>query len=275
MSVNNRDEGAASGHYLFLMSIGVLIFGVLYVGHVLRDRAANLGSETASTSCTQSHDLPTPPPVPSPTSPSVSKLARDESNQLRYYALRLINDDRAAHGLPPVVLGINIAAQLHAEDMLVNDYYGHWWADGRKPYMVYTQTGGRSYISENVATSGWTDHEWTANGCDYVRCVVPTPKEEITDHQWSMKATVPGDQGWLCPVRGMRWALMCCWTTAEASSSAATLAGAPVSVENRTGDGTKFAAPALGWNCKPGPPLFHATLMVFREQFVNNTYRLW
>lgn len=72
--------------------------------------------------------------------------------------------------------------------MLVNDYFGHWWADGRKPYMVYTQTGGTSYVSENAATSGWTYGEWAANGCNtsYVRCEVPAPKEAITDHQWSM-----------------------------------------------------------------------------------------
>ena len=130
----------------------------------------------------------TPPALPPLHRQPISRLSSDELNQLRYHALRLINNDRAAHGLPPVVLGTNPAAQLHAEDMLVNDYYGHWWADGRKPYMVYTQTGGRSYASENIATSGWTDREWVANGCNtsYVRCTVPIPKEEITDHQWGM-----------------------------------------------------------------------------------------
>jgi len=139
---------------------------------------------TATTSSSQG----TSPPAPSPTSPSISKLSSDELNQLRYHALRLINNDRTIHGLPPLVLGANHAAQLHAEDMLVNDYFGHWWADGRKPYMVYTQTGGTSYASENVATSGWMYDEWAANGCNtsYVRCEVPTPKEVITDHQWGM-----------------------------------------------------------------------------------------
>ena len=186
MSGNNRDEGVAPGHYLILMLMGALVLGALYLGHERRRNSANLGSETRSNACAQSHGLRTSP-APSTTSPSVSKLSSDELNQLRYHALRLINEDRKAHGHQPVVLGDNIAAQLHAEDMLVNDYYGHWWADGRKPYMVYTQTGGTSYVSENVATSGWTDREWTANGCGYdVRCVVPIPKEAITDHQWSM-----------------------------------------------------------------------------------------
>ena len=40
--------------------------------------------------------------------------------------------------MSPVVLGSNPAAQMHAEDMLAYDYIGHWWADGRKPYIVYT-----------------------------------------------------------------------------------------------------------------------------------------
>ena len=131
---------------------------------------------------------PSPPSAPRATTPFTATLSSGELNRLRYHALRLINNDRAIHGLPPVVLGTNMAAQLHAEDMLINDYFGHWWADGRKPYMVYTQTGGTSYVAENVATSGWTDREWAANGCNmyHVRCAVPTPREEITNHQWGM-----------------------------------------------------------------------------------------
>ena len=111
-----------------------------------------------------------------------------EISDLRHYALGLINKDRADHGLPPVQLGWNIAAQLHAEDMLEHDYFGHWWADGRKPYMVYSQTGGTSYASENAATSGWTDREWQVERCDsfLVNCVRPNVRESIRSHQWGM-----------------------------------------------------------------------------------------
>ena len=72
--------------------------------------------------------------------------------------------------------------------MIAHDYFGHWWADGRKPYMVYTQTNGTSYASENAATSGWTDREWDAAGCGslLVRCIVPNVAESIADHQRSM-----------------------------------------------------------------------------------------
>ncbi|MXY18534.1 MAG: CAP domain-containing protein [Synechococcus sp. SB0676_bin_10] len=155
----------------------------------LDDRDVSVNNTIECLHTTTSSSQGTPPPGPHhPTSPSISKLSSDELDQLRYHALRLINNDRITHGLPPVVLGTNPAAQLHAEDMLVNDYFGHWWADGRKPYMVYTQTGGTSYASENVATSGWTYGEWAANGCNtsYVRCEVPKPKEAITEHQWGM-----------------------------------------------------------------------------------------
>ena len=100
----------------------------------------------------------------------------------------LINRDRADHNLPPVALGSNPAAQLHAQDMLKHDYFGHWWADGRKPYMVYTETGGKSYAAENVASSGWTEREWQAENCDsfFVRCQTPSPLEEIKELQWGM-----------------------------------------------------------------------------------------
>ncbi len=127
-------------------------------------------------------------PDATPTPTPVSRLSADEAEELRYHALRLINNDRADHGLPPVALGSNPAAQLHAEDMLEHDYFGHWWADGRKPYMVYSQTGGTSYASENASMNGWTDSKWEENRCSsfLVRCNVQDPKESITQHQWSM-----------------------------------------------------------------------------------------
>ena len=102
--------------------------------------------------------------------------------------MQLINNDRARHGLPPLVLGSNIAAQLHAQDMVEHGYLGHWWLDGRKPYMVYTQTGGTSYASENAAFSGWTDQRWESQNCDswLVRCNRGDTKQTITEHQWGM-----------------------------------------------------------------------------------------
>ena len=108
--------------------------------------------------------------------------------ELRQYALDLINKDRAVHDLPPVVLGDNPAAQLHAEDMLEHDYQGHWWIDGRKPYMVYTETGGKSYAGENVASGGWTEQEWQRENCNslFVVCETSSPRELVNLQQWAM-----------------------------------------------------------------------------------------
>ena len=97
---------------------------------------------------------PTPTPTPGPT-PSLRELVQ--------YALELINKDRRDHGLPPVVLGNNSAAQKHAEDMLRNNYYSHWGMDGMKPYMRYTLAGGFNYEAENISSSGKASYGYRVN----------------------------------------------------------------------------------------------------------------
>jgi len=86
------------------------------------------------------------------------------------------------------VLGTNSAAQHHAEDMLENDYGGHWWINGMKPYMVYSVSGGTSYVAENSSWSGWTLEQWREKNCDsfLVRCYVPSAREAIEELQWAM-----------------------------------------------------------------------------------------
>ena len=44
--------------------------------------------------------------------------------------LELINAERVKAGVGPVVLGNNIAAQLHATDALENCYFSHWGLNG-------------------------------------------------------------------------------------------------------------------------------------------------
>ena len=65
------------------------------------------------------------------------------------YMLRLINNERRAAGVPEVVLGVNDAAQLHAETSLGGCYSSHWGSDGLKPYMRYSLAGGYQSNGEN------------------------------------------------------------------------------------------------------------------------------
>jgi uncharacterized protein YkwD len=84
-----------------------------------------------------------------------TKTPKYTLEDLRAYALQLINDDRANSSLNPVLLGYNAAAQIHADDMLTNRFLSHWGTDGSKPYVRYTIAGGQGSISENAAYSGF------------------------------------------------------------------------------------------------------------------------
>lgn len=103
---------------------------------------------------------------------------------LRELALELINADRAKHGVQPVSLGTNQAAQLHADDAIKSGYLvGHWTSDGLKPYMLYRQAGGVGVIAENAAGGGYspTECEQPLVVCDRIDA-----EEMITDLQYSM-----------------------------------------------------------------------------------------
>ena len=69
--------------------------------------------------------------------------------------LELINDERVSAGLDPVVLGDNMAAQLHAEAALENCFSSHWGIDGLKPYTRYSLAGGYQSNAENVSGSDY------------------------------------------------------------------------------------------------------------------------
>ena len=64
--------------------------------------------------------------------------------------LDLVNAKRERAGMPPVVLGDNAAAQLHAEQSLVSCTATHWDVHGTKPYMRYSLVGGYQDNAENA-----------------------------------------------------------------------------------------------------------------------------
>lgn len=113
---------------------------------------------TAPPTVTPTHTItPTPTTTPSPT-PTVtptpetpSGLTDKEIRDAREYVWVLINEIRIAAGLKPIGIDDNTAAQSHAEDMRANCFLSHWGADGLKPYMRYTLSGGQQYSAENVS----------------------------------------------------------------------------------------------------------------------------
>ena len=72
----------------------------------------------------------------------------------KHYLVDLINRERQKAGVPPVVLGNNDAAQMHADSALDNCFPSHWGIDGLKPYMRYSLAGGYQSNGENGIGGG-------------------------------------------------------------------------------------------------------------------------
>ena len=72
---------------------------------------------------------------------------------LKNLMLRLTNERRQEAGVPPVTLGTNPAAQLHAEQSLYSCYFSHWDQWGLTPNQRYTLTGGAGSGGENIRGS--------------------------------------------------------------------------------------------------------------------------
>ncbi len=183
-------RGGRKGLVAVILVILVALSVAMYLFIINDDSRGDTGDNPTAVMETQTPSL-TPSPTPMPIveqGSNANRLSQDEITELREYALGLINADRTKHGVAPVVLGNNPAAQMHAEDMLEHDYQGHWWLDGRKPYMVYSATGGTSYVAENAASWGWTEAEWRSDNCGsfLVRCNVPSPELAVKEHQWGM-----------------------------------------------------------------------------------------
>ena len=70
---------------------------------------------------------------------------------LKQLMLEMVNAERAEHGAPPVRLGHNPSAQIHAEQGLANCYSSHWDLWGLKPLYRYSLTGGDQYAVENAS----------------------------------------------------------------------------------------------------------------------------
>ena len=86
--------------------------------------------------------------------------------------LELINEERIQAGMPPVELGDNNAAQLHAEASLENCFSSHWGIDGLKPYMRYSLAGGYQSNGEN-----WLGSDYCITQSDGYRAIQSIEQE--------------------------------------------------------------------------------------------------
>ena len=82
--------------------------------------------------------------------PAGAQSSAQRHLELKQLMLELINDARREAGAPDVQLGINAAAQQHAEQMVDGCFHSHWGRDGLKPYMRYSLLGGYQGNAENV-----------------------------------------------------------------------------------------------------------------------------
>ena len=95
---------------------------------------------------------PTPAATVAPTSPPDPQAVLKEA---RLLMLDLINEARADAGVPPVELGYNRAAQIHAENLAEACASSHWGVDGTKPEHRYSLAGGYHVNAENVNGDTW------------------------------------------------------------------------------------------------------------------------
>ena len=84
-------------------------------------------------------------------SPQPSSVHNSQLDEYRRYALEKINEDRQKFGKQPVYLSTNVAAQVHAEELVQTRHLSHWTTDGMKPYMRYSVNGGIGYVAQNAA----------------------------------------------------------------------------------------------------------------------------
>ena len=119
-------------------------------------------------------------------------------NDLYGLMLDRINRERQAAGVPPVRLGSNPAAQLHAEHGLQNCILSHWDQWGLKPNHRYSLAGGTGAEAENVA--GTSSCIRGAGSSRYTK--IASREAEVSEHM----------EGWMNSPGHRRTILNPAWT---------------------------------------------------------------
>ena len=119
----------------------------------------------------------------------------DTMQALKSFALAKINEDRAKHGLSPLIQSNNTAAQIHANELLQTKTISHMTMDGFKPYMLYSLYNGTGYVQQNIGQISYVlsndDHNYykASDLCyDFKRfyCPVIDQYKAINDLEYSM-----------------------------------------------------------------------------------------
>ena len=127
--------------------------GLAVIYFVINILPARLGKLALSEDSSPTSSF-TPTPYPTPIAPEIAGDDPD-LDALATYMLELINVDRVANGLQPVIWD-SLAAEVgrfHAEEMAAAGYMSHWNLAGLGPDIRYSQSGGRDVVMENVFSS--------------------------------------------------------------------------------------------------------------------------
>jgi len=131
-------------------------------------------------------EAPSEPPQIIEPPDTVVTTALSEIDELKMYALKKVNDDRADFGLAPVELSDNQAAQVHAEDVFMTQTISHWMTNGEKPYMTYSRYGGLGDVAQNVSVQGYYQDDIVACKAGLALCTPIDPRENIDIAEYGM-----------------------------------------------------------------------------------------
>lgn len=146
-----RRQRRPSSQKGIIVGVIILLTGALFLGWQYWGLGTLLSSEPVAR-----ETLPTPTMTPRPyivvptVAPTPVPPPAERHLREKEYMLELINAERANAGVGAVILGSNIAAQLHAEAALEHCFGSHWGVDGLKPYMRYSLGGGYQANAENA-----------------------------------------------------------------------------------------------------------------------------
>lgn len=136
---------------------GILALGLLAV--ILGGKKSGSSSDAAKAAPNQPTQTTTPTTQiqtnQSTTKPATSTPSSSSGvNAAEQQALKLMNADRAASGLPALKLNnkLTVLARDYAQDMIDRDFFSHYNPEGQSPFDRMQQYGiGYHYAGENLA----------------------------------------------------------------------------------------------------------------------------